>query len=215
MTYYPIFRRLSDRIDKGQGDNCPFIYAAKKKDGLRLTYTSLKELHPDFEAIISHVAASGAIFQYLIPIPSAHRINEFLGTRFRRAVPHVAVIDSLLAKATIASALEAVDALTTSAAALSDIRTLRSALRRLQKAGPADQLYASKEIKADLRKYVHPLRLLPAVPPNDVQHIMLVDDLISSGTSVLCARDLLRTHFPNAEFSVLALFGPLNGKLRR
>lgn len=136
MTYYPVFRRLSDKIDKGQGDNCPFIYAAKQKDGLRLRYTSLKELHPDFSAILAHVAASGATFQYLVPIPSAHRINEFLCTRFRRAVPHVTVMDNMLAKATVSSALTAVDALTTSSATVSEIRTLRSALRRLEKAGP-------------------------------------------------------------------------------
>lgn len=216
ITVHPVFYRMNDetRSSGSPGDNCPFIYALKQKDGLKVRYSGIKSLHKNFSTILGYIAGGGASYQYLVPIPSASSIASVLTERFRRVASNVTVEAGWLKKATIENALANADALNTKVVPSSDIRVLRSELNRQRKMNGAHSSYSSKRMPAGLRKHVQPLSLHGTDFPEDVNHITFVDDLISSGTSMLCARDLLREIYPGAVFSVVALFGPLHGKLR-
>ena len=69
---------------------------------------------------------------------------------------------------------------------------------KVQKALTARERAANKSG----RLYVRPFfRHLPWVP----RHIVITDDVITTGSSVLAAAETLRGYFPNAEISALSL----------
>ena len=69
-----------------------------------------------------------------------------------------------------------------------------------------------KIIQTKLRHMINPFSLKEGqeLKNDDSLKILLVDDLIATGTSIDCASNLLKELFPNAKFECLSLFSMLD-----
>jgi len=193
------------------GDNCPFIYAVKRKTpGLYVNFKTIRDLIGPFNQILDKFVEqqqqNGIVYDLIVPMPSSHHIVDILATRLSRKTG-VRVCKDLFIKSTVNDVVEMVNA---------DRNMPHNAklniISAIQLAREKQRPFSLGDVKTEYRDYIKPLFLSSRID-ND-QKLLLVDDLFSSGKTLRTARDELLGCASGLTFDAICLFSPLNNRIR-
>lgn len=204
MLVYSTFQRqktpnsLSRDVNIKAGDNCHLIYALKKKYGWRTTINTLVYLRRNFETI-SHAIKiemdkTGPV-GLIVAMPSGHWISKFYADRLG-AIFSCQVAADVFTKITLDEARKQL--------AQSNLKSSekRSVALRLKGDGPL----SVKDIPTRHRHLFSAIVLANSPELANVKKILLVDDLLATGSTLIAARDILRTLAPDTAIDAACLF---------
>lgn len=219
MTVVGIFKRnkganrtlrQEDPKAKIDGDNSPMLYALKNLDNLTTTQADVRNLFRNARQILDiELPKHDLLFDHIVTIPSSHKLASVI-TRMtlrkcRRLGHPISVLDGVIQKSSGADVKAQISEL--------DInRKLRTGMignvKKFIKTHGEDTDFQIKYIqKTNLRKHVN---LLTSVPERGVDNrsinIILADDMVTTGSSLVAARDIVQHHFPNATIYSVCLF---------
>jgi hypothetical protein len=204
LTVYCLFKRLlasrksrRKHRNKIPGDNCPIIYALKGKDNLTTNISSIKKLRESYGEIVNvfqSIEPNG--YDLVISMPSSHNISRIIGKRLSNTFTAQHSFN-FLRKLTIEEAFAVLDKADIS---VEEHKTLSHRLRKQLSEKGFHGDFSLKGIPVQFRSEFPPLSL--HITPNinfDPQRILLVDDLLATGTTLKTAHDLVQSCFPYAE----------------
>lgn len=206
LTVTSIFKRTKGRRDRNDpGDNSPMLYALKGLHDLKTTYSSIKALDTNYKEILDRFM-QGNEWDCIIPLPSSSKLTVLLAKSIQRHTKLGVCYTHALRKITAQSAIDNLRELQISSR---DKSALRDSIKRFIRQHGEDTEFQMKYIKeVGLRKYINPMMWghLPAgtTPPNK---ILLVDDMVTSGASLLSALDVIQHRYPHSDVQALTLFG--------
>lgn len=219
MTVVGIFKRNKganrtlreeDPKAKIDGDNSPMLYALKNMDNLTTTQSDVRSLFRNARQILDiELTKHGLLFDYIVTIPSSHKLASVIARMTLRKclkLGHpISTLDGVIQKSSAADVKAQILDL--------DIdRKLRTSMvnnvkKFIKVHGEATDFQIKYIQKIKLRKHVN---LLTSVPGNGVDsrniNILLADDMVTTGSSLVAARDIVQYHFPNATIYSVCLF---------
>ena len=213
LRVFSVFQRLkapnSMSRHHGQrpntGDNCHLLYALKGKGGLTTDVLSIKRLLEYFDGILDDIYALSAGYDLVVSMPSNHNISHILGRRLARKF-NCSHLQSVFDKISVTDARNLLQN------ANLDRQTRQGLTFRLKQfKGHED--FPLKCISTEHRHLFPPITQNPRfpLPGSNYTKIMLADDLLSTGTTLLEARRLLKLVFPAADVDATCLFGAVAG----
>lgn len=199
-----IFRRVKNSGETRDGN--PFIYALKEKNGYSIDRRQLWRFRNNFLEILDK-AFSEIDVDYVIPMPSGHKVASYLSWRVaKRHDDRPAVVSHALRKRTVGEMLEAYGDQIPKAGKYA-LKKYKFQIRKWGKM-PMGTLVSMKEVDNGIRNYFHPLALTDGVCELNGKRVLLVDDLLSSGSTLKCARALIEEREAKA-VSALCLLSSL------
>ncbi len=189
VPYRFIFRRLQSTIGDSSDGN-PLIYALKEMKGYRIDATCKQNLMNRAHEIIDK-GADSLKADAIIPIPSSYSFcREFSG--FLGEVLGIPVVEGdFIGKKTVAQVLDEASS-TKPEFPKPYIRGLyKSQLKAWAKLPPNTQV-TMKRVDKKIRPYFNHLVLSELPPCLLDSSVLIVDDIMASGTSMRCTVDLLR-----------------------
>ncbi|MCB2386364.1 phosphoribosyltransferase family protein [Thalassolituus alkanivorans] len=208
---YSAFRRTrTKRKGSGnKGDNCPLIYALKGLEDLTVKRSTISQLVPNFRSILERFSSHTACqWDLIVCVPSSSPIGHIIAKRVARATTSwegIIAVDALQ-KTTIWDARVQLNTL--SDIAKGDKSTLFNNLK-FQRAKNNDDWtapYSLKTVPTKLRHYLRTLKHQKSYKSLNPKNILIVDDIVSSGTSLTQAHALIAAKYPNAEITGFTLF---------
>lgn len=201
LTVYSTFQRHKapqsknrDRTTRKVGDNCHLLYALKGKDGLTTTFGAIRRLLHNFDAIIEDMLDQSGRHDVIIPMPSGHDISKIYADRLARRF-QCQVDYGVFDKISVARALELLHA---SPLNSPDKRRIKARLR-------ADN-FSLKDIPVKFRQYFPPVTLAFKGIPLGHKRFLLADDLLSTGITLVAAKQLIQAAIPDATVDAACLF---------
>jgi hypothetical protein len=196
-----IFARKTVATDDLDGN--PLIYALKGKFGYTMPYGSFRQIYRRAAEILPK-ALDGIDFDMIVPLPSSSAVTAIVAERASRCGGDCAILPCL-EKATFAQVLQAAPPIN-----MVEKRYRRNygrQLSELQKASPA-ATFEMKKVKSPLRGYFLPVVAGPGAEMVAGHRILLVDDILGSGTSIMAAARALNAFEP-VSIAGLTLMGKL------
>ena len=207
-----IFKRTKGGKGTRIGDNCPMIYALKARDALQTNSENAKKLYRAAINIINgYISSTSKEWDLIIPIPSSSEISSRLANVIHKKNNKSWLENDLLGKVKVKNVHEQVEILKRKKEIHSnDAANINNAIKREGLNG--DDYFPMKIIKTKLRHHLNPFQLLSHHHSvcNENLKILLVDDLVSTGTSICSAKNILLGIFPNASFEAMSLFSMLD-----
>lgn len=207
LDVFSIYTRLKqtsqqrrERDSRKIGDNCPLIYALKGKDQLTTGYQSIRELLINGRSIVANNFQPLAN-TILVPIPSSHSIVGHL-THELSILLNLSINENLLKKASMQSALADLDAAINANQSYTEKKELRNARTRIAKS----EAFALKDVPTKYREVIRPIVAGPGIAQSALQSVVLVDDLVATGTSLISAKNILLAQHPGLHCSAVTLF---------
>lgn len=201
-----IFKRTkAERSPEDLGDNSPMIYALKGLHGLSISNKQVSHLLPNAYEIANEILAQrGNEWDYVIPMPSSHEVANILALRISRKTSLEAYSPDVLKKITCDDMREQIKGIETT----SRIRSkLNQCVKRFAKKNGWDSDFQIKSITPrNLRKLVNPLIFSEEEKCVSLKKILLVDDMVTSGTTLKSARNLLQAHYPGITIEAMTIF---------
>lgn len=187
------------------GDNCPMLYVIKSLHNLNTRRQDIGTLCSSFRQILPVFLDNGFVWDWIVPLPSGSPVCLRFAEKVKQRSELGICQPAALAKITADQVMANISTLRISA---KDKASLRSDVRYFIKEHHAQAPFQIKCIKAQLREHINPL-MWGHVPPGTVppRKVLLVDDMITSGTSVTCAADIIRARYPTTQIEALTLFG--------
>ena len=211
LRVWSVFRRMlhsgkqrRDRTARQLGDNCPLIYALKSKEGLTTDRLSIQKLLQSFTIILEEIARREPQgYQMVISMPSDHQISPIVGRRFARRFNARHLTDAFC-KITVEEAFRLLDRADIS---VEEARSLSFRIKNQARESGFKSNFSMKAIPVGLRGIFPPLKWCnhPHLTENP-NSILLVDDLLASGTTLLTAQRLLKDRFPTSKIQAACLF---------
>ncbi|AMG75564.1 phosphoribosyltransferase family protein [Sphingopyxis granuli] len=184
MEVVSMFRRR--KAGHNEDDGNPLIYALKGRMGFTIPPADLRKFIALGQQLLPQ-ALAGTEFDLVVPLPSSATVTHRLGLRAARNRGVLPIIPCLH-KATIADVLAAAPAL--DAVKARDRQWFTTQLARLQQLAP-DQIIEMKTVPIRIRQYFTPIAAGTLADQCAGRHILLVDDIVGSGASLLAARNAL------------------------
>ncbi len=178
-----IYRRTKDGDSERDGN--PFIYALKSIRGYSIPLHELIRFKPSFYAILENIL-QGNQFDAVVSMPSSHKIAEILARRIMRKSGGQ-LIQDLFVKNTVGNVL---GSFKPAQVKPKHLRSVQSQLAVYQKL-PSHTLVTLKEIDVNIRHYFPPLIVNPTATSTPQGNVLIVDDLVSSGTTLRQAQALI------------------------
>ncbi len=196
-----IFRRKRHQRHKQDGN--PLIHALKGNYGYSIEKYELLKFLSNFYEIMDK-SLDGKTYNLILPLPSSHQINEYLARRIARKCPEAKVSKGFFEKKTVQEIIYDVELIETTSTRLQKEKL--NLLNKLNKT-PARNYFSMKKLQSHrLRKKIQPLKLVNTDVKD--QKILLVDDLLASGATLVNAYNLLKEHKVQ-EISAICLFSGL------
>lgn len=204
FLYYVVKReKLREKRGKPLGDNCPLLYAIKGNDNLHIENKDLFLFYDYVERALIHHFENNFGHDLIIPAPSSCSVSEavanILHYHFKSKILNLEDYVRKLSKEEVIAYVND---------NLND--TLQQSIN--------NNLYHKSDFKL---KYIKP-KDRKSLPPifkfnnkqelqkkGDFKNIILVDDIYSSGKTLMSLKYELKTIYPNATISALTLFSPL------
>ncbi|MCG7879827.1 MAG: hypothetical protein N0E42_12135 [Candidatus Thiodiazotropha endolucinida] len=166
-------------------DGNPFIYALKKTSGYKITTKELMRFAPSFYSILDKIVATHEA-EFVLSMPSSHPIADYIAKRVARRIGATQVTDFFI-KQTVSEALEQLDSESVSKRHSKELKSQVNTFQRL----PPDAEVSLKAIPNKIRRYFPPVAVnLDYTGPTVQGRIILVDDLLSTGTTLVSAKNL-------------------------
>lgn len=203
ITVQSVFQRR--QLKPGElGDGNPFIYALKNKHGFSITYSEIANFLPDFSTILAS-AMKGRRNVLFLAMPSSHGIANILAKRAGKYCAAGTFMPDAFVKKTAQKVANEVLALQLPKQLRGAASKLVSGLMK-NKGAP----FTMKDVKDhDLRRYISPIEVAPGIVFPGCDEIVLVDDLLSSGSTLLSGREALVGAGISAQISGLCLLSAL------
>lgn len=190
LTVYSIFRRVKTKRDNA-GDGNPLIYALKGANGYSIDLDSITSFLPEFYAILPK-AAPLVMASYVLTIPSSSKVASMFARRVARALA-VPLAPFDMSKKLHRAVCADLDLLFRSGAIPKrDRRNLQAIRHDLGRS--LSTTFTMKLVDSSLRRYFSPFVIRHPEQVPQGTSVLVVDDLLSSGSSLRAARDLLRSH---------------------
>lgn len=184
MDVVSLFARR--RVGHDEDDGNPLIYALKGRKGYTIPSADLRKFLAIAQQLLPRAIADRE-FDLVVPLPSSAAVANKLGLRAARSRGVLPILPCLH-KATIADVLAAAPAL--DAVKARDRGWYTTQLARLQQVAP-DETIEMKTVPLRVRPYFTPIAGNALAGGCAGRHILLVDDIVGSGASLLAARDAL------------------------
>ncbi|WP_282153958.1 phosphoribosyltransferase [Ruegeria atlantica] len=198
-----VFRR--NRTGDLDRDGNPLIYALKGMNGYGIVDFYRRKFFKRAEDIVN-VFAHEVDADFVMPVPSgysfcsefAEELSGWLGLPF--------LSPDFLDKKTVGEALADAKA---NPVNIKNKRTKRLYTSQLYQWQHMDsgQHVAMKELDKKIRGYVRPMKLIGDTSHLAEKKVLIVDDLMSSGTSIRCAAELLQSQGVEVNMGVFFLSG--------
>lgn len=187
LDIFSIYTRTKQGDDRRDGN--PLIYGLKNMHGFTLSYASLLEFKPTFSAIVDKTL-NGWSYPYVLSMPFSSRVAEQFARRIARKLGAV-LINSAFSKRTASEILADYHSrhVVPKSRHKSDVNRVLAELAKV----PPNTLFSMKKVENNIREYFRPLKLNPHFDfaPLVGGTVILSDDLLSTGTTLLNARDAL------------------------
>lgn len=201
-------RRKSKSKNRIYGDGNPLIYALKKVGGTRIDSRSYCQLDGAVQTILAKLQDKIEA-DLIVPMPSSSPLPACIAAHVRETICDTAKIIHPFAKRSIGETLTALPAPNDIPRSLR--KDFKSAIGALGKADP-QVFFEMKKIGPKIRHLFQPIRLQRAAAPPPGSKVVLVDDQITSGTTIKSAlRELADLDIE--EISIIFLLGPLDRKI--
>lgn len=202
-----IFARTKGKRDPHMpGDNCPMLYVIKGLHQLKTNRRDIAKLCTSFRKILPLFIEQGFQWDWLVPLPSGSHICRRFAGRVQKITQKGLCVESALAKVNALSVKQYVRALRISA---KDKTRINADINRFISEHGEEEPFQIKAIKnVSLRRFINPFcwGCIPfGTPPP--QKILLIDDMVTSGTSLISAQMILQSRYPFAQIEALTLFG--------
>lgn len=185
-----------------ENDGNPFIYALKGKKGYKISRKELCKFIPEFTNILNK-AMKNKQNVYLVPVPSSHKISQILARRAAK-IHNQSFVADIFAKKTNGEVALDLSQMVFSEQIKKDAIKLLADLKRSKNA-----MFAMKDVKnSKLREFINPIKLCNQNELNHQAEIILVDDLISSGATLVAAYHELRKNGMKNKITGLCLLSP-------
>ncbi|MCG3686549.1 hypothetical protein L5F35_10025 [Aliarcobacter butzleri] len=193
-------RRTKDNIDGN-----PLIYALKNINGYTI---DKKNLFPIIKNALKNLdtALNQKNYDLIVCIPSSGLIVNKLSLRVQRRLPLTKISNYVLKKCINKDIIKSID--------LSTIKNkqhnhdVKEVLKKL-KSNQGSQ-FVLKEIKSNVRKYFNPIKISNPYLLRDSQNILLLDDALSSGTTLYFAQKLIKDINPNINIEAICFLSSLH-----
>lgn len=203
-----VFARTKSRRGRDSiGDNCPMLYALKGMRNLKTGYRSFLMLYQNYNLIMSQIVAESrpqGLWDCIIPIPSSSNLPSLMARSAARHAGYGAVHADLLAKVSARQVMESIDLLKVESKSKAKLRANVKHFIREHDENTAFQL---KSVDKKLRKHLCPFSLAQPFVGAGPHRILLVDDMVTSGTSIVSAGNLLLAKYPGVHIDAITLFG--------
>lgn len=205
-----IFSRTKGKKDKrGEkvqpGDNSPMLYVIKGIHELKTRRRDIGTLCSSFRQILPVFLNSGFVWDWIIPLPSGSSVCSRFAGKVKQKSGFGIYQPTALAKITADQAMTNINKLRIRA---KDKSILSADVRRFIKEYHPHAPFQIKYIKTQFRQHISPL-VWGNIPPGTLppRRILLIDDMITSGTSVSCAAEVIKARYPTVQIEALTLFG--------
>ncbi|EIJ0947021.1 phosphoribosyltransferase [Vibrio europaeus] len=202
--------RAANPKGKIDGDNSPMLYALKNMDGLTTTPSDVRNLFRNARVILDNELSKHSVsFDHVITIPSSHKLASIVAqmtTRSCRRQGYPAVgLMGVLKKASGDDVKAQVSALNINRAERASM--LANVKKFIRDHGGYTDFQIKYIQRTSSRKHVNLLSLVPNYTiDNSVLNILLVDDMVTTGSSLVAARDLVLQRYPNSTVYAACLF---------
>lgn len=208
MIIYSIFKRRRSKRGNSRGDGNPFIYALKQQKGYQMKCSEIVKIKPFFEHNLS-VCLNALDFDCIVLSPSYYGITNFLASRILRVKPNISIYKGFFQKVKNADILQQIETnILPKVKDSSDRRFYTSLLHELTKY--SDVSFSMKNIRPKYRKGLLVYKFSSCFDTQALKgkKALLIDDLLSTGTSLWAAKNLLeRKNILSVQF--LCLFSAL------
>lgn len=204
LVVQSVFQRRRSRDQKNDGN--PLIYALKGKYGYTISRNEVRKFLAHFYAILEKCLAE-ADYDVIIPLPSSHPLNEIIARRVQRMLPEAELRSDCFEKKTVSQVVTEIDP-----TAMGSKKVRQAAKQLIHDLGemPANRLFAMKNVNNHkLREHINPLSIVGNLDGYPNARVLLVDDLLSSGATMVGAHNLLKDMKNMSRIDGLCLFSSL------
>lgn len=198
-----VFRR--HKGDSHTGDGNPLIYALKKMRRYRISTSQVLKFMPGVRSILGRIMA-GKAYDLIIALPSSHPIASGLARRAGRFQPETPVSYNFFKKCCNREVAEALRASLASEEIPAKRRREITSLIHTLSSSP-EEPFALKLVPNMLREYTFPFKINEDTNVQGLS-ILVVDDLLATGTSIRTASRLLTASGAN-DITALCLLSSL------
>lgn len=201
-----IFTRTKGKRDRSDpGDNSPMLYAIKGMHELRTHSRDIALLCTSFRQILPTYVAKGFAWDWIVPLPSSSPVCFRFAKRVHKQTQRGTCYTNALAKITARQVLESLNILHISSR---DKTRVRNEIKRFISVYGEEAAFQIKSVNVGLRHHINPL-VWGSIPAgtNPPRGILLIDDMVTSGASLVNAEAILRHRYPKTKIEALTLFG--------
>lgn len=201
-----VFRRVKSHSRTADGN--PLIYALKSVNGYSIDLDSILAMMPDFHAILGKLPPAFAA-DFVVPIPSGSSVSSMFARRVARSMS-LEVRSQWISKKYNRDICRDIDSLLREGAVPQQHqRSIKSARATLGRS--LFSVFSMKLLEANIRHLFDPFKLAREAQIPAEGTVLLVDDLLSTGSSLASAKRLLEDR--GLQVKCLCLFsatGPYN-----
>lgn len=193
-------RRTKDKLDGN-----PLIYALKNLHGYTI---DRKNLSPILKNALKNLntALNQKNYDLILCIPSSGFIVNKLGQSAKKRLPRAIISDYVLQKCTNKDIIKSINLSTiTNKQHNHDIKEV---LKKIKSNEGAQ--FILKEIKGSIRGYFNPIKINNHYLIKNAENILLLDDALSSGTTLFYAQQLIKSINPKTNVEAICFLSSLH-----
>ncbi len=212
LIVHSVFKRLYSRQG---GDGNPLIYALKGKKGFSITLKECGKFNPNISVILDRLILQKN-YEVILTMPSSHKIVERFAKKINRRTPtNCILINNIFTKKTFREVYSDLEDIPLTPEHKKNIIALRRSLEKDLNRNP-NKIFSMKDVETKDRMYICPLKIdltqIDKIQQLRGKSILLVDDLLASGTTLTSAYNLLIDLEISNEIEALCLLGKVGNK---